>query len=466
MPNTIIELLQDAGITLVTDAESLIFYGRDYTSYQEPAPLAVTLPQTNQQVQDIVNIARQHGLALVPSGGRTGLSGGAVAAHGELVVAFDKMYKIYNYDPVDQIVHCQAGVVMANLQAYAQQKNMLYPVDYASSGSAQIGGSVATNGGGIKVIRYGMTRNWIAGLTVVTGQGELLRLNHGLTKNATGYDLRHLFIGSEGTLGLITEVMVRLTQPAVLTQVMVLGIQHFADVVKVLAVAKRVLKLTAFEFFCQASLQRVTEHHHLQKPFDTPSAYYALLEFDCADEQQEAEALGCFESCLTEGWVQDGVISNSETQAASLWQLRELISETIAKEQPYKNDIAVRVSCLPGFIAEIEQVVSAHYPEFQLIWFGHIGDGNMHLNLLKPTGWTQKDFELSCNQLTHHVYRLVQKYHGSISAEHGIGSVKKTFLNYSRSQHEILLMRQIKKVLDPDGIMNPGKIFPADLADA
>ena len=455
----ILKFLHQEGITTLHDAESLAFYGRDYTTYQQPDPLAIAFPTTNEQVQAIVQLARQHKIALVPSGGRTGLSGGAVAAHGELVVSFTRMNKILSYDATDQMVHCQAGVVMAHLQDFAREHSMFYPVDYASSGSAQIGGSVATNGGGIKVMRYGMTRNWVAGLTVVTGQGELLRLNQGLTKNATGYDLRHLFTGSEGTLGLITEVMAKLTHPPKPTRVMLLGIQHFADIVKVLAVCKHILDLTAFEFFCKTSLEKVTRHHGLQKPFDTITAYYALIAFDCADETQETSALSCFETCMQEGWVQDGVISTSETQAESLWQLREQISETIAQDTPYKNDISVRVSCLPDFIAEIEEMVTTHYPAFQLIWFGHIGDGNMHLNLLKPANWSKEDFAASCHQLTHHVYQLVQKYQGSISAEHGIGSVKKTFLNYSRTKQEITLMQQIKQVFDPDGIMNPGKIF-------
>ena len=459
MQHQALEQLQNSGIELLTDAESLAFYGRDYTTYQIPAPLAIVFPKTNEQVQSIINLARQYKLPLVPSGGRTGLSGGAVAATGELVVAFDKMHKILGYDPVDQIVHCEAGLVLANLQNYAREHAMFYPVDYASSGSAQVGGSVATNGGGIKVIRYGMTRNWVVGLTVVTARGDVLKLNQGLTKNATGYDFRHLFIGSEGTLGLITEVMLKLMRPPKPTKVMVFAVQHFEDIVKVLALAKRVLSLTAFEFFCKNSLEKVLSHHNLSRPCDTLTAYYALLEFDCADEDQEAAALGCFESCLEEGWVQDGVISASEAQAHNLWQLRELISETIAKETPYKNDISVRVSCLPQFIAEIEQTVSTYYPEFQLLWFGHIGDGNMHLNLIKPASWTKEAFVTSCNSLTHHVYQLVQKYHGSISAEHGIGTVKKTFLNYSRSQIEIDWMKQIKQVFDPDGIMNPNKMF-------
>ena len=193
-----------------TDPDSLHEWGRDWTRTAEPAPAAVVFPETTDDVVAIVRLANSEGLKLVPSGGRTGLSGGAVAADGEVVVSFDRMNRVLEFSAADRLLSCQAGVVTRTVQDFARERGLSYPVDFASSGSSQIGGNIATNAGGIKVIRYGLTRDWIAGLRVVTGAGELLDCNRGLVKNATGYDLRHLFVGSEGTLGFIVEADVRL----------------------------------------------------------------------------------------------------------------------------------------------------------------------------------------------------------------------------------------------------------------
>ncbi len=203
---------------LLTDSDSLETYGKDWTKLYQPKPLAIVFPKTIEEVQAIVKWANQYQIALVPSGGRTGLSGAAVATNSEVVVAFDYMNKIVDFNAIDREVTCQAGVITKQLQTFAEEKGLYYPVDFASSGSSQIGGNIATNAGGIKVIRYGMTRNRVAGLKVVTGTGDILELNKGLTKNATGYDFRHLFIGSEGTLGFVVEVTIKLErQPKNLT---------------------------------------------------------------------------------------------------------------------------------------------------------------------------------------------------------------------------------------------------------
>ena len=217
-----------------TDADSLQIFGKDWTKVYEPKPTAIVFPGTAADVQAIVKLANQHGLALVPSGGRTGLSGGAVATNGEVVVAFDRMNRIVDFNPIDRQVVCEPGVVTEQLQLFAEDKGLFYPVDFASSGSSQIGGNVATNAGGIKVIRYGLTRDWVSGMKVVTGSGELLELNHGLVKNATGYDLRHLFIGSEGTLGFIVELTMSLATAPVDPTVLVLAVDDMDSAMQVL----------------------------------------------------------------------------------------------------------------------------------------------------------------------------------------------------------------------------------------
>jgi glycolate oxidase subunit GlcD len=449
----------DAPGKVLTDPSDLATYGTDWTRIYTPNPVAIVLPKTTEQVQALVQFANQNKVALVPSGGRTGLSAGAVAANGEVVVAFDNMNQILDFNASDRTVRCQAGVVTEQLQNFAEENGLYYPVDFASAGSSQLGGNLSTNAGGIKVIRYGMSRDWVAGLKVVTGKGDVLDLNKDLEKNNTGYDLRHLFIGAEGTLGFITEATMKLSrQPDNLT-VLVLGLNDLGSTMDVLNTFRSKLDLTAYEFFSHQAMNHVLAHGQVKAPFDTEAPYYALLEFEAVSDQVMEQAMELFEQCMENGWVLDGVISQSETQAQNLWLLRERISESIAPRIPYKNDISVVVSRVPGFLEEINQVVSDHYPDFEIIWFGHIGDGNLHLNILKPEDMAKEDFFEKCQQVNKWVFEIVERYQGSVSAEHGVGMTKKAYLQYTRSEAEIAYLRGIKQVFDPNGIINPGKIF-------
>jgi FAD/FMN-containing dehydrogenase len=444
---------------VLTDSASLETYGQDWTRFYPPNPTAVVLPGSIEEAQAIVRLANQHHVALIPSGGRTGLSAAAVATNGEVVVAFDRMNKILDFNATDETVFCQAGVVTRQLQDFAESQGLFYPVDFASAGSSQIGGNISTNAGGIKVIRYGMTRDWVLGLVVVTGAGELLELNKGLVKNNCGYDLRHLFIGAEGTLGLVVAATMQLARPPKSLRVMVLGVPQFAAIMDVLASFKSALDLTAFEFFSEAALEKVVEHQGLARPFETVAPYYALLEFEAVTEAQLDAAMGLFETCVENGWVVDGTLSQSQQQATNLWRLREDISETVSRWTPYKNDLSVQVSRVPAFIAEVDALIGAEYPDWEVIWYGHIGDGNTHINILKPSHLSIDEFRQRCEGVSKDVFEIVQRYRGSVSAEHGVGLIKKDYLGYSRSDAEIELMRQLKKVFDPNGIMNPGKIF-------
>ncbi|MBK1852244.1 MULTISPECIES: FAD-binding oxidoreductase [unclassified Marinobacter] len=444
---------------VLTDAADLESYGKDWTRIYAPNPVAIVLPKTTEQVQALVRFANENRVALVPSGGRTGLSAGAVAANGEVVIAFDNMNQILDFSASDRLVRCQAGVVTEQLQNFAEENGLYYPVDFASAGSSQLGGNISTNAGGIKVIRYGMSRDWVAGLKVVTGKGDILDLNKDLEKNNTGYDLRHLFIGAEGTLGFITEATMKLSrQPDNLT-VLVLGLNDLGNTMDVLKTFQGGLDLTAYEFFSHQAMGHVLAHGQVPAPFETEAPYYALLEFEATSDQVMEDAMSLFEQCMENGWVLDGVISQSETQAQNLWQLRERISESIAPRTPYKNDISVVVSKVPGFLQEIDELVAEQYPDFEIIWFGHIGDGNLHLNILKPEDMAKEDFFEKCQQVNKWVFEIVEKYQGSVSAEHGVGMTKKPYLQYTRSEAEIAYLRGIKQVFDPNGIINPGKIF-------
>jgi glycolate oxidase subunit GlcD len=440
------------------DADSLSNYGKDWTKVFEPDPLAIVFPRSTEDVQTIVKLANKHLISLVPSGGRTGLSGGAMSTNKEVVVSFERMNKLSAFDPIDRSVVCEAGVITQQLQEFAKQQNLSYPVDFASSGSSQIGGNIATNAGGIKVIRYGLTRDWVIGLTVVTGNGDIMELNNGLIKNATGYDLRHLFIGSEGTLGFITKATIRLSRPASNLTVLVLGVPEFDALMHVSQTFRDEIDLTAFEFFSDKALELVTAEG-VAKPFDTPAPYYALLEYEQLCDETEEKVMRLFEKCIEQEWVVDGVMSQNETQAATLWSLRENISETIAQFTPYKNDLSVTVSKVPAFLHKVNNIVNDNYPDFEIVWFGHIGDGNLHLNILKPANLDQQQFFSTCAEVSKKVCSTVAEFEGSISAEHGVGLLKKPYLKYTRNAQEIIYMQSIKKIFDANSIMNPGKLI-------
>jgi FAD/FMN-containing dehydrogenase len=444
---------------IATDSSTLESYGRDWTRFYDPDPLAVVFPRDVDSVQAVVRFAVEHNIGLVPSGGRTGLSGGAVAKDRELVVSFDKMNQILGFSETEQTVEVEPGLVTEVLQNFAAERGLFYPVDFASAGSSQIGGNIATNAGGIKVLRYGLTRDWVLGLKVVTGRGEILHLNKGLVKNATGYDLRHLFIGSEGTLGFIVGATLALTAAQKSPSVLLLAASRMQDVISVLEKFRSLVTLSAFEFFSEQALQHVLHVQGGAHPFSEAAPYYVLLEFENSAETNMEAAMAAFEACLEAGWVSDGIVSQSESQRRQLWSYREDISEAITPHTPYKNDVSVRISRVPPFLDAVEALVKQAYPEFEIVWFGHIGDGNVHLNILRPHDWPIADFKKECEQVSRGVMLIVEEFDGSVSAEHGVGLLKRDQLGFSRSKEEILMMRAIKLAFDPAGIMNPGKLF-------
>jgi FAD/FMN-containing dehydrogenase len=247
--------------------------------------------------------------------------------------------------------------------------------------------------------------------------------------------------------------------PPAESKVMVLGVSSFPAILKILETFRAQIDLSAFEFFSHSALQKVVAYSGYAAPFDTEAPFYALLEFETASPDRLDQAMTLFEQTVTQGWVVDGVISQSIAQAQTLWKLREDISETLWQWQPYKNDISVRVSLMPEFMREVDALVTERYPDFELVWYGHIGDGNLHLNILKPETMTTEDFVARCSPVSNEIGSLLARYDGSISAEHGIGLLKKEYLSHSRSNEEIAMMRSIKKAFDPKGLLNPGKVF-------
>jgi FAD/FMN-containing dehydrogenase len=444
--------------SLTTDESDLAAYGRDWTRTYAPAPLAVVRPRSTDEVARVVRICRAHKQPMVPSGGRTGLAGGAVAARGELVVSLDRMNRIDPIDVTGLTLRVDAGAVTEQVHQHCASHGLTWPVDLASKGSSQVGGNLATNAGGVKVIRYGHARHWVLGLVVVTAAGEVLELGGALEKDNTGVDLRQLFIGSEGTLGFITEATLKLARLPARLEVALFAVAGIDAGLRLFESARRErFELSAYELFTEPCMVRFRAHRGFGPPFGRPSAAYVLVEAEARDRADfEAWAHGV----LGAAGVEDGVIAQTPAQGRELWRLREGISEALgATGLPHKNDVALPVRALGAFCRELEAVFAASYPGWEICLFGHVGDGNLHINVMKPDGLTREEFVRLTGAADHAVFQLVQRHRGSISAEHGIGLVKKDYLAYSRAPAEIALMRQLKALMDPDNLLNPGKIL-------
>ncbi len=445
---------------LTRDPDDLAVYGRDWTRAYAAAPIAVARPRTTEDVARVMTLCRRHGQPVVPSGGRTGLAGGAVAQRGELVLSLDRMAHIHPVDTVGRTVRVEAGAVTEKVHAACAAHGLTWPVDLASKGSSQIGGNLATNAGGVKVIRYGHARQWVLGLEVVLASGEILELGGELEKDNTGVDLRQLFIGSEGTLGVITGAILKLARPPDRVRVALFGVAGIDAALALFADARRAgLQLTAYEMFTDRCMARVRAHRKLALPLAGSSPCYVLVEAESPPGASDPLEAWTGSALAAEG-VQGGVLAQSAAQARSLWQLREGISESLgATGLPHKNDVALPIAALGDFCRELEAVFAERYPGWEICLFGHVGDGNIHINVMKPDDLDREEFFRRVGEADHAVFDLVQRFGGSISAEHGIGLVKKAYLGYSRGPGEIALMRTIKRALDPDNLLNPGKIF-------
>ena len=444
-----------------TGASDLEAYGRDWTRTALPKPSVVVRPGTTAEVSAIVKYCYERRLPIVPSGGRTGLAGAAVAANGEVVLTLERMNKIESIDPIGLTIKVEAGVTTQGVQEAAREAGLFFPLDLAAKGSCHIGGNIATNAGGVKFIRFGGMREQVLGIEVVMPNGEVIDMNTSLRKNNTGYDLRQLFIGAEGTLGIITRATLRLAPAPRNVHVGMMAVEHFADIPKILGVIHSVAAtITALEFFTKEAHEIVLAHAVGAKtPFATKAPFYVLLELE--EGQQGGDVMqGVLEKIFEAGLITDAVIASSSAQAKELWGLRENITESIAKVgHVRKNDIALAIDQLADFITALEPVVAMAPKDMQLILFGHIGDGNLHINYVGPKTESFESFQERAREVELHIFEILARFKGSISAEHGIGLLKKKDLHFSRSESEIALMRQIKSLFDPHNIMNPGKIF-------
>ena len=445
-----------------TQLTELKNYGRDWTKVHEPNPLAIVFPKSTEEVSRFLKLCSQHQIAVVPSGGRTGLAGGAVAAKGEVVLSLEKMRKIGEVNSLSQTLWCEAGAITEAIHEHAKAFGLTWPIDFASKGSSQVGGNIATNAGGVKVIRYGLTRNWVLGLTVVLMNGEVLSLNGSLEKNNTGIDLRQLFIGSEGILGVITECVLKLVPLQKEADVFLFGLKDLKSVFHLFeAVRKSGFMVNAFECLSDECLKLVLHHRGLNAPFSGAHSQYVLLEVERPESETAKEKLENWLGALFEQeLVEDAVLAQSPKEAQNLWSMREGISESLSNTGLlHKHDISLPIDRLQAFIENWTRDLSIHYPGLNPYIFGHIGDGNLHVNLMKPADMEIPEFKMLCAKADENLFEWIQKYQGSVSAEHGIGLLKKHLLRYSRTPHEIELMKAMKRVFDPMGLLNPGKIF-------
>jgi FAD/FMN-containing dehydrogenase len=441
------------------DPGDLREYGRDWTRIVEPAPSVVVFPRSTDEVARIVRLCALHHVAIVPSGGRTGLAGGAVAADGEVVVSLSKMRAMHPVDVLGSTVRVQAGAITESVHTHCAPYGLTWPVDFASKGSSTVGGNISTNAGGVKVIRWGLTRQWVLGLEVVVSGGVVLELNGALEKNNTGVDLRQLFIGSEGTLGIVTEATLKLVRLPASVEVLLFAVDDLAAVVRLFRdVRTAPFVLSAYEMFTDACLARVLAHRKLRPPFGERASHYVLVELEGPVERDALE--GWVGSLFERALVRDGVLAQSAAEARDLWALRESISESLsATGFPHKNDVALPIAALEAFCAELGAVFARRYPGWEICLFGHIGDGNLHVNVMKPADADKASFLARTKDADVDLFDLVKKHRGSISAEHGVGLLKRAYLSFSRSPAEIATMRAIKRALDPANLFNPGKVL-------
>ncbi len=450
---------------LIESGDDLRYYASDRCKGDWPvAPGAIALPSRVEQVQAIARLCSAKRVAIVPSGGRTGLTGAATAIAGELVLSLARLDRILAIDRASRLIHCEAGVTVQAIQEAAAAQGLSYPVDFAAKGSAQIGGSIATNAGGVKVLRYGLTREWVQALDVVLVDGERLQIGGELVKNNTGYDLRQLLIGSEGTLGIIVGATMKLCPPPAGCLVALVSLPSDAAVAQLFErLRARAFTLSAFECFDRGCYQHVLDHRPRKQPLEQLGAQQVLIELELASEDQRESThdalVELFEAAVEDELVLDATIAHTEATARELWAWREDISESLHAHGPHKADVAVPIREVVGFLTRWRSAVAQALPEIEALAFGHVGDGNLHLNLLRPSALTQVEFLARCHAFDPIVYALVREHRGSVSAEHGIGLLKREYLGYTRSAREIALMRAIKQTFDPLGLLNPGKLF-------
>lgn len=459
--------LLGAAHVLMPDAEDLSAFTEDWRQRYRGRPLAVLRPADTEQVAAVVALCAAHRVGIVPQGGNSGMCAGATpdASGQQVILLLSRLNRVRAVDPLNNTVTVEAGCVLAKVQELAADHERFFPLSIGSEGSCQIGGNIATNAGGIQVLRYGNMRDQVLGLEVVLPDGQVLNLLKGLRKDNTGYDLKHLFIGAEGTLGIITAAVLKLYPAPRARTLALVAVASPRAALELLAVLRSHLadRVTAFEIMGDAVVAMVQKHiPGTPSLFAQRPPWYVLAQVSDssgADALQTAfeEALG---QALENGVAQDVIITSSGAQANELWAMRDNASAAQQRDgHNIKHDMAVPVSSVPAFIDEVLPLLEKAYPGVRPIVFGHLGDGNLHFNVARPAGWVGDWLDQS-DAVNAIVLDAVARYHGSFSAEHGLGQLKKHELPLYKTPLEIDVMRRIKAALDPQGLMNPGKVLP------
>ncbi|WP_282602915.1 FAD-binding oxidoreductase [Paracoccus sp. PARArs4] len=426
--------------------------------------LALIRPGSTAEIVECIRICRAAGVAITPQGGNTGLVGGGVP-QGGVILATDRLNRIRSVDALNSTMTVEAGCILQVVQDAAAQADRLFPMSLASEGSCQIGGNLATNAGGTAVLRYGNMRELVLGLEVVLPDGQVLSDLNGLRKNNTGYDLKHLFVGSEGTLGIITAAVLKLFPRPVTRATAMVGVKGPEQA---LALYDRLRgqcadALSTFEYVDRLALQMALDHGPgCSDPMAEPHPAYALIELTSADAQSDPDQRleGLLAAAFEADEIRDAVIGASEAQRDGLWRLRESLSEAQKPEgASIKHDVSVPVSRVADFLTRATAACHAHMPDLRVCPFGHFGDGNLHFNLSRPKAMKDADFLAEYPAFNRIVHDIVADMGGSISAEHGIGLVKRAELRRYKDPVALAVMERIKSALDPDGLMNPGKVL-------
>lgn len=441
---------------VVTDAGDLVNYNVDWRHMFKGSARCAVLPRSTQEVAQVVRLCAAQGVAIVPHGGNTGLSGGATPDDSgrQVVLSLARMQAIRDIDVLGETMEVEAGCILQTAQEAAAQAGLMLPISLAAEGSARIGGVLSTNAGGTNVLRYGMSRARVLGLEVVTAEGDIVSGLRRLRKDNAGYDWKQWFIGTEGTLGIITAAVLQLAPPSRHRVTALLAVPTPEAALQVLRMARQQIgeTLSAFELMSGAALELVARHQGLKLPL-AASGWCILVEASsCLPGLRDAvEAL--FATVLEQGDATDGVIAESERQEGELWLLRESITEAEAREgRSLKHDVSVPIAGIPAFLRAADAAVAQAFPASRINAFGHAGDGNIHYNVIVPP-------EADGAALNRLVHDLVVRHGGSISAEHGIGQYRVGELERCRPAAELELARRMKRALDPAGTMNPGKVI-------
>ena len=424
-----------------------------------PAPAgadAILRPRDTQQVAAILKAAAQHGVTVVTHGGRTGVSGGVQSAPGEVVVSLERMNRIESVDPVSRTVVAEAGVTIEALQQAAEAAGLYYPVDLGARGTATVGGTISTNAGGNRTLRWGMTRDRVLGLEAVLPDGTVVSSMNKLVKNNTGYDLKQLFIGAEGTLGIVTRAVFRVVPKPVTQDVALVAVPDNAAMLKLLNALQLLPSLSAFELMYPDFYGIVTEPEVQPRPLPLGSHGYVLVEamgYDPQHDHDQFEAV--LADMLEQGAASDAVIAQSDAQRAAIWKIRESVEVAVKAIAPLLMfDVSLEVADIDPYVVGLRQTLEATYPGARMIVQGHVGDNNIHLGIsVGPDTAAQE------HAVDGMVYNALKPFGGSMSAEHGIGTLKNAWLHVSRTPEEMTMMRAIKQTFDPANRLNPRVLF-------